>query len=74
MLNAPKVVVLDEATSALDVGTERHLYGLLVDREMSVVSVGHRPTLTAFHDLVLELNGQGGWQLLPAASYDFGHS
>ena len=74
LLNAPKVVVLDEATSALDVGTERHLYGLLVDREMSVVSVGHRPTLTAFHDLVLELNGEGGWQLLPAASYDFGHS
>ena len=74
LLNAPKVVVLDEATSALDVATERHLYGLLVEREMAVVSVGHRPTLSSFHDLVLELNGQGGWQLLPAASYDFGHS
>ena len=71
---APKVVVLDEATSALDVATERHLYELLVEREMAVVSVGHRPTLKSFHDLVLELNGQGGWQLLPAASYDFGHS
>ena len=74
LLNAPKVVVLDEATSALDVATERHLYELLVEREMAVVSVGHRPTLKSFHDLVLELNGQGGWQLLPAASYDFGHS
>jgi putative ATP-binding cassette transporter len=74
LLNAPKVVVLDEATSALDVNTERHLYALLVEREMAVVSVGHRPTLTSFHDLVLELNGQGGWQLLPAASYDFEHS
>lgn len=74
LLNAPKVVVLDEATSALDVATERHLYELLMEREMAVVSVGHRPTLKSFHDLVLELNGQGGWQLLPAASYDFGHS
>ena len=74
LLNAPKVVVLDEATSALDVSTERHLYALLVEREMAVVSVGHRPTLTSFHDQVLALNGDGGWQLIPAASYDFEHS
>ena len=74
LLNAPKVVVLDEATSALDVSTERHLYALLVEREMAVVSVGHRPTLTSFHDQVLALHGDGGWQLIPAASYDFEHS
>lgn len=72
LLNAPKVVVLDEATSALDVGTERYLYQLLVEREMAVVSVGHRPTLREFHDTVLELDGEGGWQLLPAAGYEFG--
>ena len=72
LLNAPKVVVLDEATSALDVGTERYLYQLLVEREMAVVSVGHRPTLREFHDTVLELDGEGGWRLLPAANYEFG--
>ena len=72
LLNAPKVVVLDEATSALDVGTERYLYQLLVEREMAVVSVGHRPTLREFHDTVLELDGEGGWRLLPAAGYEFG--
>jgi len=72
LLNAPKVVVLDEATSALDVATERYLYQLLVEREMAVVSVGHRPTLREFHDTVLELDGEGGWQLLPAAGYEFG--
>jgi putative ATP-binding cassette transporter len=38
---------------------------------MACVSVGHRPTLTAFHDTVLELDGSGAWRLLPAAGYDF---
>jgi putative ATP-binding cassette transporter len=71
-LNAPSFVVLDEATSALDVATERHLYSLLSEREMAFVSVGHRPTLTAFHDTVLELDGSGKWRLLPAAGYDVG--
>ena len=70
LLNSPCFVVLDEATSALDVATEAHLYGLLSAREMAYVSVGHRPTLTAFHDTVLELDGSGAWRLLPAAGYD----
>ena len=71
LLNAPCFVVLDEATSALDVSTEAHLYGLLSAREMAFVSVGHRPTLKDFHQTVLELDGQGGWKLIPAASYTF---
>ena len=71
LLNSPRFVVLDEATSALDVATEKHLYGLLSQREMAFVSVGHRPTLKPFHTNVLELDGQGGWKLIPAASYDF---
>ena len=72
LLNSPRFVVLDEATSALDVTTERLLYELLVRREMAYVSVGHRPTLTSFHDTVLELDGSGAWRLLPASGYDFG--
>jgi putative ATP-binding cassette transporter len=71
LLNSPRFVVLDEATSALDVATEKHLYELLSQREMAFVSVGHRPSLKSFHDLVLELDGQGGWKLIPATSYDF---
>jgi putative ATP-binding cassette transporter len=71
LLNSPRFVVLDEATSALDVATEKHLYALLTQREMAFVSVGHRPTLKEFHTMVLELDGQGGWKLIPAASYTF---
>ena len=72
LLNAPRFVVLDEATSALDVATEDHLYALLRQRELAVISIGHRPTLKDYHDTVLELSGDGGWRLLPATSYDFG--
>jgi vitamin B12/bleomycin/antimicrobial peptide transport system ATP-binding/permease protein len=72
LLNSPRFVVLDEATSALDVTTEKALYALLVEREMAFVSVGHRPTLTAYHDTVLELDGSGAWRLLPATGYDCG--
>jgi putative ATP-binding cassette transporter len=71
LLNSPRFVVLDEATSALDVATEKHLYALLTQREMAFVSVGHRPTLKEFHTMVLELDGQGGWKLIPATSYTF---
>ena len=72
LLNGPAFVVLDEATSALDVATEKRLYELLVQREMAFVSVGHRPTLKDYHNTVLELDGGGGWRLLPAAGYTFG--
>ena len=71
LLNSPRFVILDEATSALDVNTEKHLYQLLSQREMAFVSVGHRPTLKEFHDIVLELDGTGGWKLFPSANYEF---
>ena len=74
LLAAPRFVVLDEATSALDVPTERLLYALLAERDTALVSVGHRPTLLGFHDTVLELDGYGGWWLIPAAGYEFGRS
>jgi putative ATP-binding cassette transporter len=69
LLNSPRFVVLDEATSALDVSTEKHLYELLVSRDLSFISVGHRPSLKQFHNNVLELSGDGDWSLIPASSY-----
>ena len=71
LLNSPHFAVLDEATSALDIETEKHLYNLLKERELSIISVGHRPTLKDFHQNVLELNGEGGWKLLTAENYNF---
>lgn len=52
LLNRPDWLFLDEATSAQDEAGEQSLYSLLRDRlpDATVVSIGHRPTLAAFHD------------------------
>jgi putative ATP-binding cassette transporter len=68
LVNRPALVFLDEATSATDTGLEHALYSL-IRRELPqamLVSVGHRETLFAFHDQVLQLAVGGGWQLLPS--------
>ncbi len=52
LLHKPDWLYLDEATSACDPETEERLYGLLRARlpGTTLVSVGHRPSLAAFHD------------------------
>lgn len=63
LVQKPEWLFLDEATSALDEETEARLYALLRDRlpATTVVSVGHRSTLRAFHArrLVVTPNGTG---------------
>ncbi len=71
LLNSPRFAVLDEATSALDIETEKRLYNLLKERELSLISVGHRPSLKDFHENILELNGKGNWKLFTSEKYNF---
>ena len=59
LLARPRLVLMDESTSALDVANEARLYAALREAGITFVSVGHRPTLTAFHDTVLRLEGEG---------------
>ncbi|PSC71914.1 ABC transporter D family member chloroplastic [Micractinium conductrix] len=59
LLAKPRLVLMDESTSALDTRNERLLYAALRDAGITFISVGHRPTLTAFHDNVLLLHGNG---------------
>ncbi|MEI7666712.1 MAG: ATP-binding cassette domain-containing protein, partial [Synechococcaceae cyanobacterium ELA263] len=63
LLHRPNLAVLDEATSALDLASETQLYGDLVARGCTLISVGHRRSLRAFHQRELQLDGQGGWTL-----------
>lgn len=65
LLRRPALVILDEASSALDLQAEVGLYGLLVAAAPTVVSVGHRPSLRAFHHWELALEGGGCWRLAP---------
>ena len=65
LFNRPAIVFMDEATSATDEGLEHALYSLLRGQlpECMIVSVGHRSTLDAFHDLSVSLDGRAGWTL-----------
>ncbi|HYG44962.1 MAG TPA: ABC transporter ATP-binding protein/permease [Bordetella sp.] len=65
LFNRPAIVFMDEATSATDEGLEHALYGLLRTQlpECMVVSVGHRSTLDAFHDVGVSLDGRAGWKM-----------
>ncbi len=69
LITQPRYVILDEATSALDVANEKLLYLQLQHLNTTYVSVGHRPTLLAYHDLVLELQGGCAWRLWSVADY-----
>ncbi|MDE3207609.1 MAG: ATP-binding cassette domain-containing protein, partial [Pseudomonadota bacterium] len=61
----PDMAFLDEASSALDEALEARLYDRikLALPHLILVSVGHRSTLTAWHQQRLDLDGQGGWSL-----------
>jgi len=52
LLHAPKYLFLDEATASLDEPSEAALYRLLAEQlpATTVVSIGHRSTLGAFHE------------------------
>ncbi len=69
LISRPGYAVLDEATSALDVQNEARLYRQLQESGTTYVSVGHRPSLLAYHDQVLELQGEGNWRLMTAAEF-----
>ncbi|MDU4962534.1 MAG: ABC transporter ATP-binding protein/permease [Sporomusaceae bacterium] len=58
LLQRPDWLFLDEATSNLDQQTEAHLYAVLLQRlpAISLISVGHRETLQAFHTHTLRLD------------------
>ncbi|MEI6070798.1 MAG: ABC transporter ATP-binding protein/permease [Verrucomicrobiae bacterium] len=62
-LNKPQIAFLDEATSALDERNEQRLYRNLIETGISYVSVGHRSTLKEFHDFLIVLDRDGGFQI-----------
>ena len=57
LLHAPDYLFLDEATASLDEAAEAALYRLLHDRlkGTTIISIGHRSTLGAFHERRVEL-------------------
>ena len=72
LIQKPDWLFLDEATSAVDETTEQRLYALVSERlsGTTVISIGHRPTLGAFHTrrLVVRPNGDHAATLEEAAA------
>jgi len=62
VLHRPDIVVLDEATSALDPDSQDKLMELLTTEldATTIVSVGHRPELEAFHSRKIVLERRRG--------------
>jgi putative ATP-binding cassette transporter len=61
ILQSPDYLLLDEATASLDEPAEAQLYRLLAERlpGTTIVSIGHRSTLCAFHKRGLSLAREG---------------
>ena len=61
LLHAPQYLFLDEATASLDEASEAALYRLLEEKlpATTIVSIGHRSTLEAFHQRNVVLTRDG---------------
>jgi putative ATP-binding cassette transporter len=70
ILLAPDYLFLDEATASLDEPSEAALYRLLTQRlaGATIVSIGHRSTLAAFHRRGLVLRREGDHHSLHEAA------
>ena len=72
LLHAPQYLFLDEATASLDEASEARLYRLLEEKlpTTTIVSIGHRSTLEAFHQRHVVLIRDGEQFLLQNRSED----
>ena len=70
LLHGPQFLFLDEATASLDEPSEMALYRLLQERlpATTIVSIGHRSTLEAFHQRNVKLAREGDRFVLQEAS------
>ncbi|KAI9113779.1 hypothetical protein K1719_015030 [Acacia pycnantha] len=57
----PKFAILDECTSAVTTDMEERFCAKVGAMGTSCITISHRPALVAFHDVVLSLDGEGGW-------------
>ena len=76
LLHAPQYLFLDEATASLDEPSEAALYRLLEEKlpATTVVSIGHRSTLRAFHQRNIVLVRDGDQFALKDAGESAGSS
>jgi putative ATP-binding cassette transporter len=62
LIHRPSIAILDEATSALDRASQEQMMKLIAVRlpATTLISIGHRPELEAFHDRELVMEWRAG--------------
>ena len=61
----PRYVVMDEATSTLDLHNEAICMQRLLDEEIAILSIAHRPSVVRYHQLMLTMETDGTFTPTP---------
>ena len=65
LFTRPKFAILDEASSALDIAAETTCMQLLVDDEIGLLTIAHRPSVVHYHQLMLTMESDGTFTTTP---------
>ncbi len=72
LLGNPTFAFIDNAVGSLDGEHLRRLYGALARSPITYVSVGDHASLARYHNMRLDLHGDGSWALAPTAAASTG--
>lgn len=72
--HSPAFAILDECTSAVTTDMEERFCTRVRAMGTTCVTISHRPALAAFHDVVLALDGEGGWTVHHKSGGSPGHA
>ena len=61
----PRLVVMDEATSTLDLQNESTCMQRIVDEEIAILTIAHRPSVVRYHQLMLTMEADGSFTPTP---------
>jgi ABC-type uncharacterized transport system fused permease/ATPase subunit len=61
-IHQPKFLLMDEATSAIPQSLERRVFEWIREKQITLISIAHRPYLRSFHKYSLVLDGRKSYQ------------
>lgn len=59
LFHSPQLAVVDEISSAVDLATERRFYDECRRRGVTLLSIGHRPSLREYHSVIYIVEEKG---------------
>ena len=63
----PSFAVLDECTSAVSTDVEGLMYAHAKDMGITLITISHRPSLFKYHQLLLDMKGDGKYEVINLA-------